>query len=487
MRPVRSLLVMAFCVFWLGSGAEQRIPGSAPKPTEALRAVTLSSCTLLGLAQPARCGVLKVPEDTDRPDGRKLAIGVAVVPATGGRPRPDPIAVLMGGPGEDAISAAEVYARQFAPLLQDHDLLLVDQRGTGRSNALHCDLSSSEDPAASLRDLFPLSAVERCARRLRAQTDLTQYTYDRFAHDLEQVRHALRYGPMNLFAGSYGTRAAQVYVRMYPESVRTAYLGSVVPIDVAMPLPFAKAEQTAIEKMLEACAADSKCNAAFPSLREEFRQISAQLGSGPVDVQIPGQGGRAPMYGGRVAEWFRSKLYRPRSSVALPWMIHRASLGDWSPIAEGILSDARAADSGFSFGLFFSITCSEDIAFIREEDVAAETKGTFLGDYRVRQQQAACKLWPKASLPKHYREPVQSSVPTAFGFGDTDGAMQLWFMDHVAQGFSHSRKIVMRGQGHTEWNECVAEIYRRLVVTGSVEGGDTSGCPAIPRPPFKSL
>ena len=192
------------------------------------------------------------------------------------------------------------------------------------------------------------------------------------------------------------------------------------------------------------------------------------------------------MYGGRVAEWFRSKLYRPRSSVALPWMIHRASLGDWSPIAEGILSDARAADSGFSFGLFFSITCSEDIAFIREEDVAAETKGTFLGDYRVRQQQAACKLWPKASLPKHYREPVQSSVPTAFGFGDTDGAMQLWFMDHVAQGFSHSRKIVMRGQGHTEWNECVAEIYQRLVVTGSVEGGDTSGCPAIPRPPFKT-
>src|SRR5215467_12233473 len=103
MRPVRSLLVMAFCVFCLRSAAGQRIPGSAPKPTEALGAVTLSSCTLPGLAQPARCGVLKVPEDPDRPDGRKLAIGVAVVPATG-QPRPDPIAVLMGGPGEDAIS-----------------------------------------------------------------------------------------------------------------------------------------------------------------------------------------------------------------------------------------------------------------------------------------------------------------------------------------------------------------------------------------------
>jgi hypothetical protein len=272
---------------------------------------------------------------------------------------------------------------------------------------------------------------------------------------------------------------------MYPESVRTIYLGSVDPIDVAMPLPFAKAEQNAIEKMLEACADDSKCNAAFPSLREEFRQISARLGPGPVDVPIPGQGGTAPLYGGRVAEWFRSKLYRPRSSVALPWMIHRAYLGDWSPIADGILSDARADDPDFSFGLFFSITCSEDVAFIREEDVVPETQGTFLGDYRVRQQQAACKFWPKASLPKGYRKPVQSSVPTVFGFGDTDGAMPLWFMEHSAQGFSHRLEVVMRGQGHTEWNDCIAGIYQRLVVAGSVEGGDTSGCLAIPRPPFK--
>jgi pimeloyl-ACP methyl ester carboxylesterase len=127
----------------------------------------------------------------------------------------------MGGPGENAISAAEIYARQFAPLRQDRDILLVDQRGTGRSGALNCNLFSTQQPAASLRDLFPLTAVERCEQKLRLQADLTQYTYDRFATDLEQVRRALGYGPLNLFAGSYGTRAAQVYLRMYPESVRT--------------------------------------------------------------------------------------------------------------------------------------------------------------------------------------------------------------------------------------------------------------------------
>ncbi|MGB7333654.1 MAG: alpha/beta fold hydrolase, partial [Terriglobales bacterium] len=257
-----------------------------------------------GVEQTARCGVVEVPENPNRPAGRQLKIGVAVIPAIGGQPRPDPIAVLTGGPGESAIGLAEVYATRLAPLRQDRDVLLVDQRGTGRSAALDCELFLPERPEASLRDLFPLAAVKKCERRLRAQADLTQYTADHFANDLEKVRRALGYGPLNLFAGSYGTRSAQVYMRMYPESVRTVYMGSAVPIDIAEPLPFAKTEQAAIEKMLDACVADSACNSAFPRLRDEFRQISALLSSGSVRVAVPGHSGNVQLYRGRVAEWF---------------------------------------------------------------------------------------------------------------------------------------------------------------------------------------
>jgi pimeloyl-ACP methyl ester carboxylesterase len=394
--------------------------------------IELSACELPGVSQPARCGALDVLENPDRPDGRQLHIGVAVVSATGEHRRPDPIAVLMGGPGEDAIGAAEIYIKRFAPLRRDRDILLVDQRGAGRSGALRCDLISTGEPTANLRDLFPLAAVEECRRKLLEQTDLTQYTFGRFANDLEQVRLALGYTSLNLFAGSYGTRAAQVFLRLYPLSVRSVFMGSVVPIDVATPLPFAKTEQAALEKMFDRCAADSTCNAAFPHLRNEFLQISARLSSGSMRVTVPGHRGTVALDRGRVAEWFRSKLYRPKSSAALPWMIDRAYLGDWSPISEGILSDAREND--LSFGLFFAITCSEDIPFIRENDVAAETQGTFLGDYRLRQQQSACAHWPKATLPKEYREPVRSSVPAVFASGDTDGGTPLWLCaEHVQQ------------------------------------------------------
>jgi pimeloyl-ACP methyl ester carboxylesterase len=478
------LAVTAAISFQFASVADAAMVERPQRSAESFGVIQLSSCKLSGVPQPARCGALEVPENPNRPGGRHLKISVAVIPAIGGKPRPDPIAVLMGGPGEDAIGSAEIYATKLAPLRQDRDILLVDQRGTGRSAALDCELFSPEQPEASLHDLFPLTAVERCERRLSAQADLTQYTYDRFANDLEQVRRALGYGPLNLFAGSYGTRAAQVYVRMYPESVRTMYMGSVVPIDVPGPLPFAKTEQSALERMFDACAADSECNSAFPRLRDEFRQISARLSSGSVRVAVQGHSGSVLLYRGRVAEWFRSKLYRPESSTTLPWMIHRAYLGDWSAISDGIRSDARD-DSDFSFGLFFSITCSEDISFIREDEVAAETEATFLGDYRVRQQQAACRQWPKASLPEGYREPVQSSVPTVFASGDTDGGTPLWFMEHTAKGFSHRLEVVLRGQGHTEWNECIAKFYEEVVISGSVGGGGKSTCPLVPRPPFR--
>jgi pimeloyl-ACP methyl ester carboxylesterase len=392
----------------------------------------------------------------------------------------------MGGPGEDAIGAASFYVPKLASLLTDRDLLLVDQRGTGRSAALTCRLFSPHSTADSLVDVFSPAAVDKCRRRLNRSADLTQYTYPYFARDLEEVRRALGYGQLNLFAGSYGTRAAQVYAREFRQNVRTAYLGSVVPLDADGPLYFAKTEQTALEGLIGSCENETACHRAFPNLSIELRQIlTSGLASGEVRVNIPGSNSRVPLGRGRVVEWFRSKLYRPRSAADLPWVIHRAFLGDWSPIVQGILEEAREGDEDFSWGLFFAITCSEDIPFIQERDVVRETRGTFLGDYRIREQQAACKQWPKSPLESGYRERVLSSVPTLFVTGDRDGGTPLWFTDQVARGFSHHATIVMRGQGHTEWSDCIARAYEVLVRSGAVRQIESQSCPEIPLPPFK--
>ena len=454
--------------------------------TDNAGALELAPCELPQLNRAARCGTLEVPENPDQPDGRRIPVAIAVVTAHPGPARSDPIAVLMGGPGEDAISAAAIFAGQFAPLLNDRDLLLVDQRGTGRSGALTCDLFAEETALTTLRDLYPPRGVKRCAEQLKKHADPAQYTFLQFAGDLERVRLELGYDSLNISAGSYGTRAAQVYLRRYPRSVRTVHLASVVPIDIPPPLTMAKTLQNSLDDLFTDCAEDLECRRAYPQLRKEFRELVHRLDLGKAGVTMPGGVDAVPLDRGRVMEWFRSQLYRPATAASVPWLIHRANQGDWQPVAEGILAYARAFGSAASTGVFFSVSCSEDLAFVTERDIKRETKGTVLGDFRVRQQQVACRQWPLASLPEGYRATVSSSVPTLFVSGDTDAASPLWFTRHVAQGFSNRAEVVLGGRGHTEWSPCLAGIYERFVRGGEARGLDTSGCAALPRPPFRT-
>lgn len=157
----------------------------------------------------------------------------------------------------------------------------------------------------------------------------------------------------------------------------------------------------------------------------------------------------------------------------------------WSPFIEGILAQARELDSAYALGLWLSITCSEDVAFLREEDIGPATVGTYLGNYRVREQQAACRHWPQAKLPAGYREPVRSEIPTMFVSGDMDAATPLWFTAHAARGFSNRLEVVAGGQGHTELNDCVDRLYQQFVRTGNTSGIDPA-CPVLPRPPFRT-
>lgn len=442
--------------------------------TSAQAADMLSPCELPGIKRAAKCGVVEVPENWDKPAGRRLSLAIAVFPAEAGKSYEDPIVPLLGGPGEAAIPAAEYYVGLLGSLLRDRDLLLLDQRGTGKSGALNCALFDPKNPAASLRDMFPTAAVERCVKQLSTRADLTQYTYKHFARDLEHARRTLGYGRLNLTAGSYGTRAAQFYLRAYPQSVRTVHLGSVVPLDVATPLTMAKTAEGTRKQLFDACDADAACRTAFPNLRKEFTEIVQQLDSG-----------KTPIVRGRAAEWLRSRTYRPHGATETPWMIHRAHAGDWSPIVASIQAGAAGAEQEISFGLLFAITCNDDVAFIREEDIQRETRDTFLGDYRIRQQQAACRFFPKVSPPTD-RTPVKSAVPTFFTSGDSDAATPLWYTQRVASGFAERAELVVAGQGHTEWSDCAGRLYEQFVRDGSVRNVRGKTCEAVPRPPFKT-
>src|SRR5579885_3368260 len=161
--------------------------GSRACQASPARELALSGCELrqaldLTLIQ-AKCGHLAVPENPAEPRGRQIELRLAVVPAISTRKSPDPLFVLAGGPGMAATSFYASVAPVFALIHRDRDIVLVDQRGTGGSNAMNCE-SSEEDLYESTTAQI-VAGAQRCLKMLAAHADVRFYTTRLAVEDLD--------------------------------------------------------------------------------------------------------------------------------------------------------------------------------------------------------------------------------------------------------------------------------------------------------------
>jgi pimeloyl-ACP methyl ester carboxylesterase len=202
-------------------------------PASAAPTAELKPCRLRGLEHDALCGVLKRPLDPARPQGPQIDLHYAVLPALARNKRPDPVFFLAGGPGQSAIELAGLVSSEFARTLNRRDVVLIDQRGTGRSAPLRCE--EADELMRPLSDLLD-EAIQRqrvsaCRTRLQALPygDLRFFTTTLAMADLEAVRAALGAARINLVGASYGTRAALEYMRLYPAAVRRVVLDGTAP------------------------------------------------------------------------------------------------------------------------------------------------------------------------------------------------------------------------------------------------------------------
>ena len=183
------------------------------------------------LTASALCGTLTVPENPDEPQGRQLELAFAVQEARASEAQPDPVVFLAGGPGQSARDALPIVQAALRELNRDRDLIFLDQRGTGGSNALEC----SFDEQGELWLEPDWTEINRQLRDCLDEwdADVRHYTTTHGANDLEALREAYGFESLNLIGGSYGTRMAQVYLRNYPERVRSVVLDGVVPTRLA--------------------------------------------------------------------------------------------------------------------------------------------------------------------------------------------------------------------------------------------------------------
>jgi pimeloyl-ACP methyl ester carboxylesterase len=477
---------------WLLLSGAAAASGQAAADTGA--ALILQPCDVPGLSGKARCGTLEVWENREARKGRKIALKIVVLPATGSPSAPDAFTFLAGGPSQAATEEAVGLAQELAAIREHRDLLLVDQRGTGGSHPQNCQMYlPPENLQSYLGEFFPVESVRRCRAELEKDADLTLYTTPLAMDDLDDVREALGYPKLNLLGGSYGTRAAQVYLERHPSHVRTVILQGVVPKDDRMPLHFPQSAERAFQGVLDECAAEASCRSAFPKLREESRAVFDTLSRAPVRTAVlnPATGDPAEVSLSRdlAAEAVRYMLYSSAAAGEIPAVLHQAAGGDWTPLAERALFGRRIIVGGGSNGLYLSITCAEDVPWIKPGEGERAAEGTFLGGYRLRDQRAACALWPRASIPQRYFEPVRSPAPVLLVSGQWDPTTPPSNAEAVAKSLPHALQVVVPHGGHgyegLEGLACLTRLETAFVEKGTTEGLDTTCIAAIRRPPFR--
>jgi pimeloyl-ACP methyl ester carboxylesterase len=427
--------------------------GAAPAATPSaanLEEGRLRSCELPGVGETVRCGELTVPEDPRRPSGRTISIFVVVLPALSANPRSDPWVEITGGPGNAATDYAQDYVSDYRHLRRDRDVLLVDQRGTGRSNGLYCE-ELSLHRVASFFPRWPADGVQSCRARLSATADLSQYSTLNAAHDLEAVRRWLGYSQLNLFSYSYGAHAALEYMRAYPDRVRSAILWGVVPPDFRRPLHYARDGQRALDRLFADCRADRACRATYPRPAEQLRQVMLRLARSPVPLQI-----RHPVTGqilmteitqAGVAQALWVALTRPDYARRLPLIIDAAWRGDFQPLID--LDVARQPPRRRYYNaMHLSVACPEETMQINPSAIPAAHAGTFMPADRTIEYNAACRAWGVRARPSSELRPVRVDTPTLIISGGLDPITPPHWGELVHRALPRSRHIVIRHLSH---------------------------------------
>jgi pimeloyl-ACP methyl ester carboxylesterase len=454
--------------------------------------LTLKDCQLQGLQGNAKCGTLEVFENRATKKGRKISLNIILLPATGDKREPDPLVYFAGGPGSAATEDAQGIALAFPQIREHRDLLFVDQRGTGKSHPLDCQMYNPSDLQSYLGYFLPLDDVRKCRTQLEPNADLKLYTTTIAMDDMDEVRAALGYDKINLFGGSYGTRAALTYLKRHPQHVRTAILHGVSPSNQYLPGDFPQSNERALQGIIAECGADDACNKAFPNLKDETKSLLAQLIKGPVevDVQKPKSSERVKVKLNRdlAAEAIRYMLYSPVPAGYVPLTIHLAAQGNLTPLAQAALRYRVNLVGTGSNGMYLSVTCAEDLPFIKPGEGERNAENTFLGDYRLRQQREACALWPRAEVEKDYAAPTRSDVPVLILTGELDPVTPPANGDAAARTLPNSLHIVVphgaHGLGGLEGIDCIDHLIVEFVERGTTKGLDTACVKSIRRKPF---
>lgn len=400
-----------------------------------------------GVSTAAHCGQLSVPENRNQPD-KMIDLNIAVIKSNFKEKLADPVLLLAGGPGQGAVDTFASTVRIYAQLLPQRDVVLVDQRGTGDSNPLRCEIDPEEFEALSDMSSDAWKTwTKDCRQSLDADTQ--QYTTTAAIEDLEAVRKALKVKQWNLYGGSYGTRKALTYMSMYPDAIRSAVLDGVVSQEEALGVSHEANLNSTLSRIFKLCQANVDCATAFGDAEQQMWRFLDQLKEQPITLRLQnsssGEFEEVVMTREYAVIALRMFAYSPETMGLIPLMVSLANHGQPETMAYQAQMVMNSLNQGLNNALEISVSCAEDVPFMPTE---TNVSNSLFGDDLFELMHARCELWDSIAVDEAFKAPVQSDIPTLLLSGEYDPVTPPEFAEKTMQTLSNAQHLVAKGQGH---------------------------------------
>jgi pimeloyl-ACP methyl ester carboxylesterase len=459
-------------------------PATAAEPT----ALPLHECRIehpLHLnSLSARCGSLSVPLDREHPDSGSIDLNVAVVPALNRRSEAAPLFLLAGGPGQGAVQTYVSVAGAFARINRNHAIVLLDQRGTGKSSQLSCAF-----PEVWQQQTDPLPAVRKATAECLAKLGprVRFYTTSIAVQDLEAVRAALGFAQIDLYGGSYGTRVAEQYMRRYPDRAHAVILDGVLYPEQLIGPDIPRDAEHALGLIVARCQHAAECNAAYPDLTQDLSVLLRQFGTHQTTITIDDPNSGAPRQidfnHNFLAAGLRLLSYSSMGAALLPTLIHQGARsvlddphGTLAPLAAQTIMTTRQVNDLLANGMQYSVICSEDVPLYAAANIdRTALEHTYMGAELVDAFQEICRVWPKGPVDADLHSALHSDVPTLLLSGEADPVTPPAAAEHVARGLTRQRHLVLSGEGHGQLaTSCVPRLMAAFLDTADPDKLDSS-------------
>ena len=385
------------------------------------------------------------------------------------------------------IEAAQSRLRSWLTFGAAGDLVVIEQRGysiRGEMLVETADASLLDKPASVQADARAMQALARRAVAHNPDKDLSGYTIEAFAADVDDLRQALGYGKISLFGGSFGSQWSLAVMRFHPEIVARAVLSSVEPLNNGFDMPshvFA-----ALQRIAYDADRDPRLARWLPKggMMEAIRALHRRFAAGPIRVNVRDDAGKAHTVVLGAEDLQLALLAHTDEAEHWPAFILSLYHGHYDAWARQTLEDRRATPVKLIGPLADS---SLGATAEREHLMRTDPAVDLLGSWDFQANLVSAPDWPTPDMGDAVRLPRVSAIPVVFVHGDWDTSTPIENTLGLLPYFPNGHAILVHRAGHDgafyqlRENPAAKQAIYDFLRTGETRGLPTDVTLAAPR------